>query len=167
MRIGHGYDVHQLIAGQGIVLGGVQIPCAYQLIAHSDGDVVIHALCDALLGAAALGDIGQHFPDDHVSSKDRNSMTFLQAIFALIKEAGYCIGNADISIIAQVPKLKIYLDAMQKNIAACLETESRNINLKATTNEGLGFIGRKEGIAVHAVVLLAKNNNEGEKSCGS
>ena len=164
MRIGHGYDVHKLITGTGIVLGGVKISCDYALEAHSDGDVVIHALCDALLGAAALGDIGQHFPDDKDENKKRDSQIFLRSIFSLLTQHGYRINNVDVSIIAQVPKLRPHLSDMQTNIAACLQTLAKNINLKATTTEGLGFIGRKEGIAVHAVTLLVENNNSQENT---
>ena len=157
MRIGHGYDVHKLIAGNGIILGGVPIACDYALVAHSDGDVVIHALCDALLGAAALGDIGQHFPDDQAVNKDRDSQIFLHTVFSLIQQAGYRVGNIDVSIIAQAPQLKTYLPLMQIQLANSLQTTIKNINLKATTTEGLGFIGQKQGIAVHAVVLLIAN----------
>ncbi len=160
MRIGHGYDIHRIVEGNGIVLGGVAIPCDYALVAHSDGDVVLHALCDALLGAAALGDIGQHFPDDDDANKNCDSQLFLRHIFSLIIDQGYCIGNVDISIIAEAPKLKKYLSAMRYNIATCLQTTVDNINLKATTNEGLDALGKQQGIAAHAVVLLADNSNK-------
>ena len=160
MRIGHGYDIHRLEVGNGIILGGVSIACSYALIAHSDGDVVLHALCDALLGAAALGDIGQHFPDDANVNKNRDSRVFLQHIFSLITKRGYEIGNVDISIVAETPKLKEYLAAMRDNIASCLQTSIENINLKATTNESLDAVGMKQGIAAHAVVLLVNTDNQ-------
>lgn len=160
MRIGHGYDIHRMVEGDGIVLGGVPIACDYKLVAHSDGDVVLHALCDALLGAASLGDIGQHFPDDDKRNANCSSQVFLQHIFSLVTERGYLIGNVDISIIAEAPTLKKHLATMRDNIAICLQTAIENINLKATTNEGLDALGEKRGIAAHAVVLLINSNRK-------
>lgn len=155
-RIGHGYDVHRLTAGQGIVLGGVSIPCDLALVAHSDGDVALHALCDALLGALALGDIGKHFPDTDPRYAGADSLTLLQHCYQLVTGQGYCLGNADITIAAQAPKLAPHIAAMRQGIAGALRVDMAAISVKATTTEKLGFVGRQEGIAVDAVVLLVK-----------
>ena len=154
MRIGHGYDVHAFAAGDHIRLGGVDIPYSQGLAAHSDGDVLIHAVCDALLGAAALGDIGRHFPDSEVRYRDANSRVFLRDVIALLKQRGYVVVNVDNTVIAQAPKLAPHIDAMRKNLAEDLGLPIDCVNVKATTTEKLGFIGRKEGIAVHAVALI-------------
>jgi 2-C-methyl-D-erythritol 2,4-cyclodiphosphate synthase len=154
MRIGHGYDAHRFVADQQLVLGGVDIPYEFGLLAHSDGDVVLHALCDALLGATGLGDIGQHFPDTDANYENIDSRILLRRVAALLDEKKVSLLNADITIIAQAPKLASYLPTMANNIASDLKAESGLINLKATTTEGMGFAGRKEGIEVHAVVLL-------------
>lgn len=154
MRIGHGYDVHALEAGNGIRLGGVDIDCDLRLIAHSDGDVALHALCDALLGALALGDIGQHFPDSDERYRGADSITLLRAVYDLVQGRGFNLVNADLTIIAQKPKLADYRGAMQAAIADALNCSAQQIGVKATTSEKLGFTGRGEGIAVHAVVLL-------------
>ena len=156
MRIGHGYDVHAFTEGDHIVLGGVRIPHTHTFAAHSDGDVLIHALCDALLGAAALGDIGCHFPDTSAEFENIDSRILLRRVVALLQEQGYRLGNADMTIIAQAPKLAPYIESMRNNLAADLLAESGQINVKATTTEKLGFAGRKEGIAAHAVVLLTR-----------
>jgi len=158
MRIGHGYDVHAFGAGDAVVLGGVQIPWERGLIAHSDGDVVLHALCDALLGAAGLGDIGRHFPDTDPAFSDANSRTLLRAVVAQLDEAGWTVVNVDLTVIAQTPRLSEHIDGMRERIAADLRVAVGSVNVKATTTEKLGFVGREEGIASHAVALLT---NEG------
>lgn len=154
MRIGHGYDVHAFTEGNHIVLGGVSIPHSHTFAAHSDGDVLIHALCDALLGALALGDIGRHFPDTSAEFENIDSRILLRHVVTLLKERGYRLGNADMTIIAQAPKLSSHIDSMRANLAADLQADIGQVNVKATTTEKLGFAGRKEGIAAHAVVLL-------------
>ena len=154
IRVGHGYDVHALAAGDGLILGGVTIPCEYAFIAHSDGDVLIHALCDALLGAMGCGDIGTHFPDTDMSNENRDSREFLRHIKSLMDTDSYRLGNADVTIVAQAPKLAAFISDMKELIANDLETGVSQVNIKATTTEKLGFVGRQEGIAVHAVVLL-------------
>jgi len=156
MRIGHGYDVHAFTDGDHIVLGGVRIPHTHAFAAHSDGDVLIHALCDALLGAAALGDIGRHFPDTRVEFKNIDSRILLRRVVELLHERGYKLCNTDMTIIAQAPKLAPLIETMQANLAADLQVEPNQVNVKATTTENLGFAGRKEGIAAHAVVLLSR-----------
>jgi 2-C-methyl-D-erythritol 2,4-cyclodiphosphate synthase len=156
IRIGQGYDVHRFNDGDHVILGGVKIPYEQGLEAHSDGDVVLHALCDALLGAAALGDIGKHFPDTDPEFKGADSRVLLRHVYSIIQEQGYSLGNADITIVAQAPKMAPYMTAMCENIATDLQVEINQINVKATTTEKLGFEGRKEGIAVHAVVLIEK-----------
>jgi 2-C-methyl-D-erythritol 2,4-cyclodiphosphate synthase len=156
IRVGQGYDVHRFNEGDHIILGGVKIPYEQGLEAHSDGDVVLHALCDALLGAAALGDIGKHFPDTDPEFKGADSRVLLRHVYSIIQEQGYSLGNADITIVAQAPKMAPYITAMCENIATDLQVEINQINVKATTTEKLGFEGRKEGIAVHAVVLIEK-----------
>lgn len=154
MRIGHGFDVHAFGPGEFITLGGVRIPHTHALIAHSDGDVLLHALCDALLGAAGLGDIGQHFPDSSAEFKGIASRILLRRVVALLREQGLTVGNADATIIAQAPRMAPHIPAMRENIAADLAIVPNRINVKATTTERLGYIGRGEGIAVHAVALL-------------
>lgn len=154
MRIGHGYDVHAFGAGDKIVIGGVVIPYSYGLVAHSDGDVLLHALCDALLGALGLGDIGKHFPDTDPNYKNVDSRALLRMVFAKVKAKGFCLANADMTIIAEAPRMAPYISAMVERIASDLESEVEQVNVKATTTEKLGFTGRKEGIAAHAVVLL-------------
>jgi 2-C-methyl-D-erythritol 2,4-cyclodiphosphate synthase len=154
MRIGHGYDVHAFGEGDGLVLGGVKIPYQRAFIAHSDGDVLIHALIDSLLGAMALGDIGQYFPDTDPAYAGCDSRTLLVAVAAMMKDQGYQLGNADISVIAERPKMAPHIQAMRDNLAADLSCDIGQINIKATTTEKLGFAGREEGIACHAVALL-------------
>ena len=156
MRIGHGYDVHRFGEGSFITLGGVQIPHKFGLLAHSDGDVLLHALSDALLGAAALGDIGTLFPDTAAEFKGIDSRILLRDVFARVQQAGYAIGNLDVTIIAQAPKMAPHIDAMCAVLAADLQCDLNRVNVKATTTEQLGFTGRKEGIATEAVVLLVK-----------
>ncbi|MEC4748859.1 2-C-methyl-D-erythritol 2,4-cyclodiphosphate synthase [Methylomicrobium sp. Wu6] len=156
MRIGQGYDVHRFNEGDHIILGGVTIPFEKGLEAHSDGDVVLHALADALLGAAALGDIGKHFPDTDPQFKGADSRVLLRHVYGVVREKGYTLVNADITIIAQAPKMAPHIAAMCRNIAEDLQADSDCINVKATTTENLGFEGRKEGIAVQAVVLVEK-----------
>lgn len=156
MRIGHGFDVHAFAEGTEITLGGVKIPYHQGLKAHSDGDVALHALTDALLGAAALGDIGQHFPDTDNAYKGADSRVLLRQALLLVKNKGYRVGNVDLTIMAQAPKMAPYISAMRENIAADLQVHLDDVNVKATTTEKLGFVGRKEGIAVAAVALLEK-----------
>ncbi len=157
LRIGHGYDVHRLEAGSGVVLGGVRIACEFHVVAHSDGDVLIHALCDALLGAAGLGDIGRHFPDSDAKYKNADSRLLLREVMQKLNAAGWRVGNADLTLIAEAPKVAPHSDAMRKNLAADLDVDAGAVNIKATTSEGLGFTGRKEGIAAQAVVLLERS----------
>jgi len=154
MRIGHGFDVHAFGGDGPVTLGGVKIDYAQGLLAHSDGDVVLHALADALLGAVALGDIGHHFPDTDAAFKGIDSRILLRKVFADVTAAGYQIGNLDITIMAQAPKMAPHINAMRECIASDLACELSQVNVKATTTEKLGFVGRKEGIAVEAVVLL-------------
>jgi 2-C-methyl-D-erythritol 2,4-cyclodiphosphate synthase len=154
VRIGHGYDVHAFGQGDALILGGVEIPFNRALIAHSDGDVLIHALIDAVLGALALGDIGQHFPDTDGAYKDISSRHLLTMVVTLMREEGYQLGNADITIAAERPKMAPHIEAMRLNLSADLGCLVGQINIKATTTEKLGFVGREEGIACHAVVLL-------------
>lgn len=157
IRIGHGFDVHKF-GGEGpVIIGGVAVPYEQGLIAHSDGDVALHALCDALLGAIAAGDIGKHFPDTDDKWKGADSRELLKDVYRRVKESGYRLGNADVTIIAQAPKMAPHIEAMCAAIAQDLETDIGNINVKATTSERLGFTGRKEGIACEAVVLLMKS----------
>jgi 2-C-methyl-D-erythritol 2,4-cyclodiphosphate synthase len=154
MRIGHGYDVHPLTAGRRLVLGGVTIPHAQGLLGHSDADVLIHAVCDACLGAAGLGDIGRHFPDSDAQYKDIDSRILLRHVCASLKQRGWRVQNIDSTIIAQAPKLSPHLAVMAQNIATDLEIAVACVNIKATTTERLGYAGREEGMAAHAVVLL-------------
>lgn len=154
MRIGHGYDVHKF-GGQGpCILAGVAVPYEQGLLAHSDGDVILHALSDALLGAIGAGDIGRHFPDTDAAYAGIDSRVLLREVVALVRQAGFTLGNADVTVLAQAPKLSPFIDDMVANIAADLGVASSLINVKATTTEQLGFVGRKEGIAAEAVVLL-------------
>ena len=154
MRIGHGYDVHKLTADRKLILGGVHIPYEKGLLGHSDADVLLHAISDALLGAAALGDIGKHFPDTDESFKDADSRLLLRRVVALLLEKGYKIGNIDATVIAQAPKLSPYIESMKNNIAEDCGVSADNINVKATTEEHLGFTGRGEGISAHAVCII-------------
>lgn len=154
MRIGHGYDVHRFTQGDSVILGGARIPHEKSFLAHSDGDVLLHALCDALLGAAALGDIGKHFPDTDAKYKNMDSRILLRHVHALLVKKGFHLANADMTIVAQVPKMAPYIGQMVSNIAADLQVSESHINVKATTTEGLGFAGREEGVAAHAVVLI-------------
>jgi 2-C-methyl-D-erythritol 2,4-cyclodiphosphate synthase len=154
MRIGHGYDVHRFGEGEFITLGGVRIPHSSGLIAHSDGDVLLHALADALLGAAALGDIGRHFPDTDPTFKGADSRTLLRHVLGLLQAKGWQVANVDATIVAQAPKMAPHIEAMCALIAEDLQIELDAVNIKATTTEKLGFTGREEGIAVHAVALL-------------
>lgn len=154
MRIGHGYDVHRFTDGDFITLGGVHIPHKYGLLAHSDGDVVLHALSDALLGAAALGDIGKHFPDTDPQFKGADSRVLLRHVVGIVQAKGWKVGNIDATIVAQAPKMAPHIETMRQLIAEDLQAELDQVNVKATTTERLGFVGREEGIAVHAVALL-------------
>ena len=155
MRVGHGFDVHAFGEGSEVILGGQRIPHGQGLIAHSDGDVVLHALCDALLGAAGLGDIGHHFPDTDPQFAGADSRQLLREASNKIKKHGWVVANADITVVAQAPRLASHIDAMRAHIANDLDVDYRAINVKATTTERLGYIGREEGIASHAVVLLS------------
>lgn len=158
LRIGHGYDVHQLTSGRKLILGGVEIPHTVGLLGHSDADVLVHALMDALLGAAALGDIGQHFPDTDAAYEGISSIRLLERVASLLDEKGYRTVNADITVIAQKPKLAPYLPLMTEKIAAALGIMPEQLNIKATTEEHLGFTGRLEGISAHAVALIEKES---------
>ena len=157
MRIGHGYDVHRLVPGRDLILGGVKIPYELGLDGHSDADVLLHAVMDALLGAAALRDIGYHFPDTDPAYKGADSRMLLREVGQKIQKAGYQVGNIDVTMIAQRPKLKDYIPQMRENIAAALNTEVSRVNVKATTEEHLGFTGDGSGMACHAVCLLTEN----------
>jgi 2-C-methyl-D-erythritol 2,4-cyclodiphosphate synthase len=154
MRIGSGYDVHALVAGRRLVIGGVDIPHSRGLDGHSDADVLLHAIADALLGALALGDLGAHFPDTSAAWKDADSRSLLRQAMALVAARGHAIGNVDATVIAQAPRLAPFVHAMRENIAADLGCELERVSVKATTTERLGFAGREEGIAAEAVVLL-------------
>jgi len=154
MRIGHGFDVHALVAGRKLIVGGMDIPYHLGLAGHSDADVLLHAICDALLGAAGLGDIGRHFPDSDARYKGIDSRELLREVARLIAAAGYSVGNIDATIIAQAPRMAPYIAGMRDNIAADVDTAADCINVKATTTEKLGFTGRGEGIAAEAVCLL-------------
>ena len=160
MRIGHGYDVHAFGDGDHIMLCGVRIAHQNGLMAHSDGDVALHALTDALLGALALGDIGHHFPDDDPAFEGADSRQLLRQVMVLVKARGFVLGNADLTIIAQAPKLASHIAAMRQNLSEDLGGDMDLINVKATTTEKLGFVGREEGIAVHAVVLLKESPSQ-------
>ncbi len=154
MRIGHGYDVHRLTPNRRLILGGVEIPHETGLLGHSDADVLLHAIADSLLGAAALGDIGGMFPDSDEKYKDADSLELLSLVVKRLAENGYHIGNIDATVIAQAPKLKPYIEAMRQNIARACRVETGAVSVKATTEEGLGFSGEKLGIAAHAVCLI-------------
>lgn len=156
MRIGHGYDVHILVEGRKLIIGGVDIPYEKGLLGHSDADVLLHAISDALLGAAALGDIGKMFPDTDPAFKGADSLLLLKDVVKALREKGYKVGNIDSTIIAQSPKMKPHIEKMRENIARVCDTDVENINVKATTEEHLGFTGRKEGISAHAVCVILK-----------
>ena len=158
MRIGQGFDVHQLVAGRKLIIGGVEIPHDKGLLGHSDADVLLHAICDALLGAAALGDIGRHFADTDTKFKDIDSRILLREVLHLVREQGFRVGNVDATVIAQAPRMAPHILQMVAHIAADLRVEKNAVNVKATTTEQLGFSGRGEGIAAQAVVLLLPNN---------
>lgn len=159
MRIGMGYDVHRLVEGRDLIMGGVKIPWELGLLGHSDADVLIHAIMDSLLGAAALGDIGKHFPDTDPQYKGISSILLLKHVAALLKENGYQIGNIDATIIAQKPKMAPHIPLMRENIAEALGTELSRINIKATTEEGLGFTGHLEGISAQSIALLTEKED--------
>ena len=154
MRIGHGYDVHRLVEGRDLILGGVKIDYEKGLLGHSDADVLLHAVCDALLGAAGLGDIGRHFPDTDPKYKGADSLELTRQVAGKIAAAGYRVGNVDVTMVAQRPKLKDHIAQMEANIASALNVEPGRINVKATTEEHLGFTGSGEGMACHAVCIL-------------
>jgi 2-C-methyl-D-erythritol 2,4-cyclodiphosphate synthase len=162
IRIGHGYDVHKFGGTGPIIIAGVEIEHDMGLIAHSDGDVVLHALCDALLGALALGDIGKHFPDTDPTLAGVDSRELLRHVYKLITDQQYQLGNLDLTIVAQAPKMAPHIALMRKNIAADLSADMSQVNVKATTTEKLGFTGRKEGIAAYAVVLLTQQSDDTE-----
>tara|TARA_B100001758_G_scaffold247205_1_gene264304 strand:+ start:978 stop:1463 length:486 start_codon:yes stop_codon:yes gene_type:complete len=155
-RIGHGYDVHKLEEGKKFIIGGIEINHSKGAIGHSDADVVIHVICDALLGAMSLGDIGSHFPDNDNKYKDIDSKILLRDVISIMKENKYDIVNIDVTILLQKPKLRDHIDKMRKTIAEVTDTEVASISVKATTTEGLGFVGREEGVAAHCVCLLKK-----------
>ena len=154
MRIGHGYDVHRLVEGRKLILGGVEFDFALGLLGHSDADVLLHAVSDALLGAAGLGDIGRHFPDTDPQYKGADSLELLRLVGEMVFAAGYRVSNIDVTVLAQKPKLKDHIRQMEENIARALNLDVNRVNVKATTEEGLGFTGSMEGIACHAVCLL-------------
>ena len=154
MRIGHGFDAHRYVLGRPLVLGGVTVPFEFGLEAHSDGDVVIHAVCDALLGAAALGDIGRHFPDDDPEYENADSRVLLRSVVARLRSSAFRVVNVDVSVIAERPRLSPYLDEMRAHLGADLGIGWSQVNVKATTTEGMGYLGRVEGIAAHAVALI-------------
>ena len=156
MRIGLGYDVHRLVDGRKLILGGVEIPNGKGLLGHSDADVLIHAVIDSILGALALGDIGRHFPDDNDEYKDISSRILLAKTYQKMEENNYCIGNLDVTICAENPKLQSYIQKMRENLAADLNTDLANISIKATTEEGLGITGKQAGISAYCIVLLQK-----------
>lgn len=159
MRIGFGYDVHQLVENRDLIIGGINIPHEKGLLGHSDADVLVHSIMDGILGALALGDIGKHFPDTDQGYKDISSIYLLTQVVELMKASGYTIGNLDATVAAQRPKLAPHIELMREKIARTLETELENINIKATTTEKLGFVGKEEGISSYAVVLLKRINN--------
>lgn len=159
MRIGHGYDAHRLVEGRKLIIGGVLIPYEKGLDGHSDADVLLHAVMDSLLGAAALGDIGGMFPDNDPAFLDADSLELLKSTFKVIKNKGFAVGNIDATVIAQAPKLKTHIEKMRRNIANACETDIENVNVKATTEEKMGFTGRREGISAHAVCILTEVNS--------
>ncbi len=154
MRVGHGYDVHRFGPGDSVVLCGTRIPHTQGLVAHSDGDVGLHALCDALLGAIGAGDIGRHFPDTDERFRGADSRELLRACMVLVRQAGYRVGNVDLTIVAERPRLAPHIEAMRTTVASDLGVRAADVNVKATTSEGVGFVGRGEGIVAHAVLLL-------------
>lgn len=156
IRIGHGYDVHRFEKGRKCIIGGVDIPCELGLLGHSDADVLLHAVSDALLGAAALGDIGKHFPDTSPEFEGADSLVLFQKTVELLREQGYIVSNIDSTVVAQMPKLAPYIDEMRKNIASACGIDTDRISVKATTEEKLGFTGAKQGISAHAVCLIEK-----------
>lgn len=156
MRIGHGYDVHKLVEGRKLIMGGVDIPFEKGLLGHSDADVLLHAIADAILGALALGDIGKHFPDTDPTFKGADSIKLLEHVVSLAKAKGFGLGNLDATIIAQRPKMAPHIQTMRANVAKACQADVDLINIKATTEEGLGFTGRAEGISAHAVVLMVR-----------
>lgn len=158
LRIGHGYDVHRLVPGRPLILGGVQVPCELGLLGHSDADVLLHAVCDAILGALGRGDIGRHFPDSDPAYQGISSLLLLTQVMELATAAGYRLGNLDVTVIAQRPRLAPYVPAMVETVARVCRAEVGRLNIKATTTEGLGFEGRGEGIAAAAVVLLERES---------
>ena len=158
LRIGFGFDIHQLREGLDFWLGGIKIPYEKGSYGHSDADVLIHAICDALLGAANLGDIGKHFPDSDLRFKNIDSKVLLKEVDSLLKKNGYSINNIDSTICLQEPKIEKYINKIQKTLSHCISLEQENISIKATTSEKLGFIGKKEGVSAYAVVLIKKNN---------
>jgi 2-C-methyl-D-erythritol 2,4-cyclodiphosphate synthase len=162
MRIGQGFDAHRFEAGRPLVIGGVTIPCEYGLAAHSDGDVLVHALCDALLGAAAMGDIGAHFPDTSDDYTGIDSRILLRSVVSRLTEAGYVIGNADMTLIAQAPRMAPFIQSMRENLASDMQVTLDAVSIKATTTEKMGFTGRREGIACLAVCLLNRNADREE-----
>ncbi len=155
-RVGHGYDVHRYVSGRKLILGGVDIPFGKGLAGHSDADVVVHAIMDALLGAAALGDIGKHFPDSDKKYKGADSLLLLKNVCEMLRENGYEISNTDATIVAQAPRLRPYIDEMRKNIAESMGIDTDQVSVKATTEERLGFTGHLEGVAAHSVALIYK-----------
>lgn len=159
MRIGLGYDVHKLVEGRKLIIGGVDVPHETGLLGHSDADVLIHAIMDSILGALALGDIGKHFPDTDEKYKGADSIKLLEFVYNLIRDKGYMIGNVDSTIVAQNPKMSPHIEKMRNNISKALNTDISNINVKATTEEGLGFTGSKQGIASQSICLLVKVDN--------
>ena len=154
IRIGNGYDVHRLAEGESLILGGVEVPHVRGTVAHSDGDVLVHALCDALLGALALGDIGRHFPDNDPQYGNADSLQLLARCMELVRERGYGVGNADMMLLLERPKIKDYVPRMREKIAAVLGVSAEDVSVKATTGERMGFVGREEGVEATAVVLL-------------
>lgn len=162
MRIGHGYDVHRFAENRRLILGGVEIDYEYGLLGHSDADVLTHAVCDALLGAAAMGDIGRHFPDHDPQFLDADSILLLKSVVEKLKISGYHVHNVDVTVIAQKPKLAPHIQKMRENLAHACNADVHFINVKATTEEGLGFTGEMLGIAAHAVALITENGKECE-----
>jgi 2-C-methyl-D-erythritol 2,4-cyclodiphosphate synthase len=158
MRIGHGFDAHRFCEGDHVMMGGIRIPHTQGVEAHSDGDVLLHALCDALLGAAGLGDIGHFYPPSDDQFKGMDSRIFLRDVYEKVKAKGYALGNADVTIVAQAPKMSPYRDAMRACVAEDLGVPEDLINIKATTTEGMGYIGRKEGLVVYAVVVIVRSS---------
>ena len=158
IKVGFGFDVHQLQEGRKLVLGGVDVPHVKGALGHSDADVVIHALCDALLGAAGLKDIGFYFPDTDATFKNIDSRILLEKVIQLIEERNFTVGNADISLVLEKPKIKPYIDEMKAQLSKIIKIDAEDISIKATTNEKLGYVGREEGVAAYAVVLIQKAN---------